>query len=241
MLCCCLVFEQRPGQYQLMLDFPVSEPLSSAVLQSVRVPSDGFGVDCAWFVVCSHLRMDVSSHQHVCFWSSEHTCSTCSSPRLVRRRCVTLSHMQTAHSNAHVTDLACSRERWDLKCLHCALNCFDSSHRPVEQPTDDHHPMCGSTKNIYFCKRTKHTLLSPLGQESYWTSTPRYGACTLVVRLGQDDFLQLVWPSVSCMLLSFRCPPTVSLQCSKKQERLIPAALAADRQHTANVLQLIDT
>ena len=49
-----------------MMNFPVSEPLSSAVLHAVRVPSDGFGVDCAWFVVCSHLCMEVSSNQHVC-------------------------------------------------------------------------------------------------------------------------------------------------------------------------------
>ena len=55
----------RVGQYHLVLDFPVSEPLSSDVLHAMCVSSDVFGVACVWFVVCSNLRVEVSSNQHV--------------------------------------------------------------------------------------------------------------------------------------------------------------------------------
>ena len=55
-----LLFEERVGQYQVMLDGLVSGPLSSAVLHAVCVLSDVIGVDCVWFVVCSLLRIEIS-------------------------------------------------------------------------------------------------------------------------------------------------------------------------------------
>ena len=58
-----LFFEERVCQCQLVLDCPVSEPLSSAALISRCVSSDVFGGDCFWFVVCSDLRVEVSAKQ----------------------------------------------------------------------------------------------------------------------------------------------------------------------------------
>ena len=51
-----LLFVEPVGQYQLLLDCPVSEPLASAVLLSECASSDVFGVGCFCFLVCFDLR-----------------------------------------------------------------------------------------------------------------------------------------------------------------------------------------
>ena len=62
-----LLFEERVGQYQLMLDCPVPEPLSSAVLSTKGVSSIIFGVNAVLLVVRSHSAFEVSSIKSVCF------------------------------------------------------------------------------------------------------------------------------------------------------------------------------
>ena len=70
-----LCFEERFCQYQMVLDRPVPEPLSSAVLSGKCVFFDVFGIHgamftlvvrCVWIVVRSNLPVEVSSNQHVC-------------------------------------------------------------------------------------------------------------------------------------------------------------------------------
>ena len=77
-----LLFVDRVGPYQSVLNCPVSVPLASGILLSECVSFDLLEstASCALKFPPINMCVSVSLHLSVCFWSSEYTCCTCSSP-----------------------------------------------------------------------------------------------------------------------------------------------------------------